>query len=193
MATPRKTLAEHALAGTKPHYEVEVRLSPIAGGRPRFPKGLSKDARHTFKTLCRLLQDRRQLTEADGETIRLYCLALERHQRATAALALEGEVRMYERLDSNGQVHHVEKANIWLKVAEQAEKFMLATLMQLGLTARSRDSIKQVKPGGEEEEVIPGSMADLMRQGAFSMKVIPIDAALDVQQEEETDGNDGLV
>jgi len=69
----------------------------------------------------------------------------------------------------------------------------LATLMQLGLTARSRDSIKQVKPGGEEEEVIPGSMADLMRQGAFGMKVIPIDAALDVQQEEETDGNDGLV
>jgi P27 family predicted phage terminase small subunit len=188
--TPRKTLAEHALAGTKPHYEVEVRLSPIEGGRPRFPKGLSKEARHIFKTLCRLLQDRRQLTEADGETIRLYCLALERHQRATAALALEGEIKMYERLDSNGQVHQVEKANLWLKVAEQAEKFMLSTLTALGLTMTSRDRVKQVKPAGADDEIVPGSVDDLIRRGELGMKVVPIDAALDI--EEKHDGSNGV-
>lgn len=193
--TPRKSLAEHALQGTKPAYEVEVRLSPLAGGRPRFPKGMSKEARHTFKVVCQLLQDRRQLTEADGETIRLYCLALERHRRATEKLAVEGEVKMYERLDSNGQAHLVEKPNLWLKVAEQAEKFMLATLMQLGLTARSRDSVKQVKPADHEEAVIPGSIEDMRRRGLLGSNVVPInadlakeeaDATADVQEEPET-------
>ena len=150
------------------------------------------------------------MTAADGETIRLYCLALERHKRATAALALEGEVKMYERLDSNGQVHHVEKANLWLKVAEQAEKFMLATLMQLGLTATARDRVKQVKPADHEEAVIPGSIEDLRRQGLLGSNVVPINVDLakedadatttdaedktanDAAVVEETDGSDSV-
>jgi P27 family predicted phage terminase small subunit len=175
LPTPRKTLAEHALAGTKPNYEVDVRLSPLTGGRPRFPKDLSKEARHTFKKLCRLLQERRQLTAADGEVMRLYCLALERHKRATVALALEGEVKIYTRLDNNGMAHQFEKANLWIKIAEASEKFMLSTLTSLGLTMTSRDRVKQVKPAGEEEEIIPGSIDDLVRRGEMGMRVVPID------------------
>src|SRR5216683_5683523 len=156
--TPRKSLAEHALQGTKPNYEVDVRLSALAGGRPRVPKDLSPESRRTFKTLCRLLQERRQLTPADGETIRLYCCALERHKRAIEHLATEGEVTFYTRLDSNSVAHQIEKPNLWMKIAEQAEKFMLSTLTSLGLTATSRDRVKQVKPAEDEEEIIPGSM-----------------------------------
>jgi P27 family predicted phage terminase small subunit len=184
-------LAEHALQGTKANYEVDVRLSPLDAGRPRFPKDLSPAARVTFKKLCKLLQSRRQLTEADGEVIRLYCLALERHKRATAALALEGEVKIYTRLDNNGQAHQFEKANLWIKIAEASEKFMLSTLTALGLTLTARDRIKQVKPAGEEE-VIPGSIDDLIRRGELGLKVVPIDAAAlaDADAKENANGND---
>ena len=66
---------------------------------------------------------------------------------------------------------------------------MLSTLTQLGLTATARDRVKQVKPADDEEKIIPGSMADLIRQGAFGEKVVTIDAASlaaqDAQEEEE--------
>jgi P27 family predicted phage terminase small subunit len=185
MPTPRKSLAEHALAGTRPNYEVELRLSPLTGGRPRFPKDLSPAARVTFKKLCRLLQERRQLTAADGEAIRLYCLALERHKRATEHLATESEVRMYTRLDPNGVAHAIEKANLWLKIAQDAEKFMLSTLTSLGLTMTSRDRVKQVKSAEDADEIIPGSMGEMIAQGAFGVKVVPIDAAQNEAEEEK--------
>jgi P27 family predicted phage terminase small subunit len=190
-------LAAHALSGTKPNYEVDVRLSALAGGRPRFPKDLSPESRRTFKMLCRLLQERRQLTPADGEVIRLYCLALERHKHATQHLAVEGEVRMYTRLDSNSVAHAIEKPNLWIKIAESSEKFMLSTLTALGLTMTSRDRVKQVKPEGDDEAVIPGSIEDMRRQGLLgnvvSIAAPIVDLTEEIEKEEEKDDGDNAV
>src|ERR1700678_2993666 len=133
MPTPLKSPMEHFVQGThaKPASTVE---SLIAGGRPKFPKGLPVGSRRVFKMLCALLEERRALTKADAEPLRLYCILHDRHTRAVTALQNEGEVKAYTRLDSNGKAHEQFKTNLWLQVAVNAEKQMVAILMQLGLT-----------------------------------------------------------
>jgi P27 family predicted phage terminase small subunit len=190
MPKPRKSLAEHALAGTKPTYEVDVRLSAIAGGKPRVPKDFSPELRKVFKSVCKLLAERRQLTPADGESIRLYCIAHARHKDATEHLRHEGSVRMYTRFDTHRNAYEVEKANLYLKVAEVAEKTMIALLLQLGLTAAARDRIKQVKPEEHEEAVIPGSIEDMRRQGLLGNVIAIVPPVVDLTQEIEQEKKD---
>jgi P27 family predicted phage terminase small subunit len=143
MPTPRKSLSEHELQSTKPRY-VEPDSS-IAPGRPKYPKGLTPEAKKVFKAACHLLERRRSLTEADGELIRLLALTHVRHARAIEKLALEGEVRMYTRLDSNGQPHEFEKENLWLQIARDAEKQMIGIFDRLGVTPLNRGKVKPTK------------------------------------------------
>ncbi len=140
---PRKELTEHILNGTRPEWvEPTANLAP---GRPKYPRGISLDAKHTFKRLCFLLEKRRNLTEGDCELLRLYSLAYDRHSRAIAALAAEGEIVTYYRLDNHGeQVPSVSK-NLWLPVAESCEKFMRGCLADLGLNPQTRSKVKQTE------------------------------------------------
>src|SRR5215472_8731452 len=111
MPTPRKTDEAHRLQGTKSQAEPDA--PAIAPGRPRFPKALSQDARTVFKRIVRLLEKRRHITEGDIELIRIYALLYVRHEKALAKLETEGEVKVYVRLDSNGQPHDQEKPKLW--------------------------------------------------------------------------------
>lgn len=161
MPTPRKTAAEHALQGTRPQVK-EPEGSAAAPGRPKFPKGLSHDARVVFKRIVGLLEKRRHITEGDVELIRLYALLYIRHTKALAKLEAEGEVKIYVRLDSNGQPHDQEKANLWLKIAETAERNMVACLDRLGLTPHNRAKVKPTdddknKPADPMEEFLARS------------------------------------
>lgn len=146
MPTPRKPDDMHRLQGTKSQAESEG--SAIAPGRPKFPKGLPQDARIVFKRIVALLEKRRHITEGDIELIRLYALLYVRHAKALAKLDAEGEVKIYVRLDSNGTAHDQEKPNLWLKIAETAERNMVACLDRLGLTAMNRT---KVKPTGDDK------------------------------------------
>lgn len=166
MPRPRKSLDEHKLASTQPKYAEEPAL---VAGRPKFPKNISGEARKKFKALCAMLQERRHLTNADGELLALYCHAYDRNQKALTKLAEEGEVRVYVRLDSNGQPHDQEKKNLWLDVAQNAEKTMLACLDRLGLTPLNRAKVKETTPN-RKKELVPGSMAYLEAQAAAEAK-----------------------
>ena len=168
MPTPRKPLSEHALASTKPRY-VEPQ-SDVDASRPRYPKGLTPEAKRVFKNVTRLLERRRSLTEADGELVRLLALTHVRHARAVEKLAEQGEIRIYVRLDSNGSPHDVEKENLWLAVATTAEKQMIGIYDRLGFTPRDRSKVKPTKeePKPEdapfptrEEITLPGDDIDL--------------------------------
>lgn len=141
MPTPRKTDAEHFLQSTRSQAK-EPDGPALAPGRPKFPKNLPHDARVVFKRIVALLEKRRHITEGDVELIRLYALLYIRHAKALAKLEDEGEVRIYTRLDSNGQPHDQEKPNLWLKIAETAEKNMVACLDRLGLTPHNRAKVK---------------------------------------------------
>src|SRR5215472_14713515 len=101
-----KTEAEGWLTGratqAKPQEE-----SPVPAGKPGKPKGVSKDALKIFKTLCKLLAQRRALTSGDGEILGLYCTLYDRHMRALQALATEGEVVVATRMSKSGEPYEV--------------------------------------------------------------------------------------
>jgi P27 family predicted phage terminase small subunit len=191
MARPRKSEHEHFVAGTKSQAKPATE-SHVPGGRPRIPKDLDKGLRRVFKDLCRLLSERRALSKGDVELIRLYCFVYDRHRTEVATLRNEGCVMTYYRLDSNGESVPQVKENIRLKICAAAEKQMAAILSQLGMTPTAKDRARPVKPAIDEEEIIPGSMADYMRQGAFE-KVVPIDAAQLAQQEAKENVDDDVV
>lgn len=146
----------HWLQGTKPSG-AKVEGAPVAPGRPAYPKGISQAAKRVFKRLCGLLEERRHLSEGDGELLRIYALLYTRHEKALAKLEAEGEIRVYVRLDSNGQPHDQEKPNLWLKVAETCERNMTACLDRLGLTLVAR---AKVKPTGTAEAEVPVSFEE---------------------------------
>lgn len=67
----------------------------------------------------------------------------------------EGVVVEYTRLDSNGQQVTVEKPNVNLKIAEVAERSMVALLSKLGLSPKDRQLVKPtsvVRTGKEQSE-----------------------------------------
>jgi P27 family predicted phage terminase small subunit len=163
MPTPRKPDELHWLTGTKSQAR-PVEFTPSAG-RPKKPKGVSKEALASFKRLCRLLESRRSLTPGDEDILRLFAVLFDRHARALTKLAEEGEIRVYVRFDSNGQAHDVEKTNMWLKIAQDAERQMVAILRDLGLTPNARAKVKPTAEAPAQGNV-PGSYADLVERYA---------------------------
>ena len=159
MPMPRKSSEEHALHGTRPNGRA-ADVSQMPAGRPRFPKDLDASLKPIFKRLCSLLAERRVLTAGDAELIRLYVFLYDRHSRNASVLREEGEVKLYTRLDSNGQPHQMEKANLRLKIVADAERQMAAILNQLGLTPTAKDRAKPTQ--GSEEKIVKGSIADTM-------------------------------
>lgn len=160
MPTPKKPEYLHKLEGTKSQAEVPPSKEPqFEAGRPKYPKGISGDAKAAFKRLVRLLESRRTLTEGDAELLRLYAITYDRHVRAVAKLETEGEVRIYTRLNNHGEEVQSESKNLWLPIAEAAEKTMIACLDRLGLTPLNRGKIRPTaqKPAPEE-----GSMEDVL-------------------------------
>jgi P27 family predicted phage terminase small subunit len=139
MPALRKSLEAHSLNGTKPRYVEEgVTFAPA---RPKYPSGISGEAKAAFKRLTRLLEERRSITSADVEILRLYAHLYDRHKRALEKLAEEGEIKIYYRLDKFGEQVPSERPNLWLKVAETCEAKMLAQLIAMGLTPQSRGKV----------------------------------------------------
>jgi P27 family predicted phage terminase small subunit len=123
---------------------VSTPASYVAPGRPRYPRDISAAGRKVFKRLCKLLEERRTLTDADGDLIRLYCIAHARHARAIEHLEAQGEI-VTRTVVKDGEAYEVEKTNLWLGVATKAEAQMLSILDRLGLTPGSRDKVKVTK------------------------------------------------
>src|SRR5579864_290260 len=73
MPRERKPVDEHKLQGTRPQYVNPEAIIPA--GRPKYPRGISNDAKRVFKTIARLLEQRRSLSEGDGELMRLLAIA----------------------------------------------------------------------------------------------------------------------
>ena len=165
MGRPRKSLDVHGLDGTRPHYkptEQDLTLaSSIPFSRPKFLRDIDARIRPIAKRLCKRLEERRTLTAADADLIRLYVVVFDRHERNLALLRDEGELVQVTVLDSKGYPHQVTKTNLRLKVCAEAEKQLAALLEKMGLTPATKDKIK---PGGALEKkaktIVPGSMAD---------------------------------
>jgi len=137
----RRSLSEHILTNTKPEWNTPG--SPTTPGRPKYPRGISGEAKAAFKRLVRMLEVRRVLTPGEQEILRLYALTYDRHAKAIAKLAEEGEIVTYFRLDKTGAQVPTVKPNLWLAVAENAEKYLRALLGDLGLNPTTRSKVQQ--------------------------------------------------
>ena len=159
MPTPRKSDADHFLHGTVSQAKTD-KPSQFAGGRPKFPKHLSPAARSEFKRAVQLLEQRRTLTPGDYATLTVYSEVFARWIQAKKeigdALMIETQVT-----DNNGNLRTVTRLNPLIKVAEACESRLLALTKSLGLTPVDRDKARTTS-GVAKNEVIPGSMADLM-------------------------------
>jgi P27 family predicted phage terminase small subunit len=190
MPANRKDQALHDLHSTKPHSRASD-LSHVPSGRPRFPKDLDATLKPIFKRLCSLLQERRTLTRADAELLRLYCFQYERHEKNVALLRVEGELCEYTRLDSHGKPHQQVKLNLRLKVVSDAERQMAAILNQLGLTPTAKDRARPAKLADDEkpvdlmEQYLRGEPI-VFRNNTPEEKVNPADMTFDDLTEETT-------
>jgi hypothetical protein len=99
----------------------------------------------------------------------------DRRERAQANLLAQGEICAYTRLDPNGVAHKIEKANLNLKVAEVAEKTLVAILDRLGLTpmnaAKVRASIT-ARPVKDPEQEIEEFLSGKFMPGAQAAVVV---------------------
>jgi P27 family predicted phage terminase small subunit len=144
MPMPRKSLSEHEICNTKPQYVLpDVSTAP---GRPKYPKGITPDAKRFFKTICRQLERRGTLTEGDQELIRLAAILRDRHAKAIEHVTAEGEICSYTRTDKKGEQYESVGPNLWLKIAQESEKQIVSILDRLGLTPAARGKITPAEP-----------------------------------------------
>jgi P27 family predicted phage terminase small subunit len=143
-ARPAKSQALHDLHGTERRSNLGE--SHISGSLPRPPKHLSKLAKKSFRGFVRQLAERRSVTAGDGALIAMLCVIEERWLASLENLRDEGVVVEYDRLDASGNSHTVERPNISLKIAEVAERQMVAILSKLGLTPRDKEHVRPTAP-----------------------------------------------
>jgi P27 family predicted phage terminase small subunit len=139
MARQAKTIREHLLMGTVPQSKNTA--SQFKGGRPKYPKHLSRAARAEFKRNVQLLEQRGTVTPGD---FAILALQAEAYARWVSAKEQLGEEYMVETTvtDNHGQVRKVRKLNPLLKVVEAAEHRLLVLSKSLGLTPVDRDKTK---------------------------------------------------
>jgi P27 family predicted phage terminase small subunit len=163
MAMPRKHPDLHDLQGTKSHV-LEQTPSTLTAGRPKLPRELTPEAKRIFKDVCKTLAARRALTPGEAYLLTLAAQIWARRARAQAKLLEQGEIATYTRLDSNGAAHKVEKPNLWLKVATDAERQLVAILDRLGLSPLSGSKIKQTADAPEKAAPKEGTIAWIIEQ-----------------------------
>lgn len=158
-----KTAAEHWRDGTVSQVGREKPVARTASqyqsGRPKFPKHLSKIARSEYKRVCGFLADRRTLAEADFYTISVLAEVYARWIAAKETLGDEFTITTTV-TDKTGKAVIVTRENPLVKICSDCESKILSLSKALGLTPADRDRVKPLQ-NGNEDEIIPGSMADL--------------------------------
>lgn len=152
MAMPRKSLEEHRLQGTEPHYETKTIASHIEGGCPKCPSYLTPVAKRKFRELVRELDARQTLTRGDGSLIEMAAVLWDRWLTAARQVEREGAVVTATCYAKNGERYERQKLNYALTVAQNSEKQLATILASLGLSVNHRDRAKPTAPSTENPE-----------------------------------------
>jgi P27 family predicted phage terminase small subunit len=142
-------------------------------GRPRLPRHLCPEAVLAWREAVRLLRKRGTLTAGDAPTLEVFAETKARWIQAKKDLAERGLQITYTVLDKNGQAHEREKTNPNLKIAEFAEKQLLALAKALGLSPDSREKIKPPKTPKKKEPPKPGTWGFLKAQQKLEKQKAP--------------------
>ena|SRR5258708_979335 len=151
MARRRLSDAEHALCGTLPSPANVPALSQIVKSKPKMPKFLSVEARKAWRQLLPQLMERGSLTALDASHLAIHCETFARWIQAQAQITAEGLTQTVTRLDSNGTAVSSTRPHIALKILQDCEKSLRASLRELGITPASRQKITPVKKTEAED------------------------------------------
>ena len=152
LGRPRKSDAEHALYGTKPHKSTAKTQSELSASSPEMPKHLTPEARREWKRLLPLLEKRGSLTEADSAALALYCETYSRWLLAKQDVAENGLTITSTVLDSSGQAVASRKINPALRIVENCERSLRNFLREFGMTPATRERVVPArKPKGEQK------------------------------------------
>jgi P27 family predicted phage terminase small subunit len=135
-------------------------LSQYAGGRPKAPRHLSDAARVEFTRVSKLLGARNTETPADASALALYAEVYARWVDLKAQLDGQYMVEVTV-LDNNGQAHVSKRVNPLLKELNAVEGRLVGLIRELGITPRTRESVKTTAPAKQPLQIVPGSALDL--------------------------------
>jgi P27 family predicted phage terminase small subunit len=167
------------LRGTKSQSRKNY-SSVFVGGRPKKPKDLSPNASDEWDRIVRQLVARGTATRLDASALETYC----RHFATWRGLMVEAEEHpMIDEiiLDKNGDAHTRRIVNPALKQATQIGNLLARFQREFSATPASREAAKPAAPPApKRDEIVPGSVPDLLRQNAEE------DEAAQVEEDEHT-------
>lgn len=141
LGRPRKSDAEHALHGTKPHKSTAKTVSALPADEPEMPKHLTAEARKEWKRLLPLLLERGSLTPGDSAALALYAETFSRWLLAKRDVEEHGLTVSTVVLDSSGQQVTNRKINPALRIVENCERSLRNFLREFGLTPATRERV----------------------------------------------------
>jgi P27 family predicted phage terminase small subunit len=160
MARPRMSDAHHELLGSKYRNRAKTE-STMAADQPKMPSHLSPEARREWRRVLPMLLERRSLTEGDATALGLYVEIFARWVLAKRELLDSGITIQTTVLDKRGSAVQTRKANPALRVVENCERSLRASLRELGLTPSTRERVLPAKPKEDESEE---TLLDLMKR-----------------------------
>jgi len=142
MPTPRKSLADHKLAHTKPEWSDP---DPFQSGKPKMPADLPPLAEGEWKRLVPQLGKRKTLTKADASAFEIYVRAYSRW-RKVADLAELNPIELVTWVGSDGIEHSKTVESPASKMAARLEGQLARYLKEFSATPASRDRTKAAPP-----------------------------------------------
>jgi P27 family predicted phage terminase small subunit len=96
--------------------------------------------------------ERGSLTAADAQQLSMHCELFARWIQAQTQITAEGITQTVTVLDGQGAQVTRTRPHIALKILQDCEKSLRASLRELGLTPASREKIRPAKKKDEEED-----------------------------------------
>ena len=170
MPRQRKSLAEHALSGSKPQY-VEQEPSQFPAGRPKMPKDLPPVAQAEWKRLFKELAKRGTMTRVDSSAAEVYVRLFADWRAFEDELENNGRLIDETILDKDGNPHTRRIVNPAVKFAVQLGNAVRQYQKEFSATPASREKAKPAAPPEPKrkektsEEIAEEAFNDFMDRG----------------------------
>ena len=164
MPRPRKSLAVHALSGTRPEY-VTPDAPVFAASKPKMPKDLTPAEEAEWKRVVRELKKRGTLTRVDSSLLEIYVRIWGRWKLLADDVKTHGAMVEDTRVDKHGEQYTVRVVNPAVKEAARLETSLRLYLQQFAATPASRETVKPAAPSRPKKPEYPeGSVGWIEQQ-----------------------------
>ncbi|HLV95236.1 MAG TPA: P27 family phage terminase small subunit [Candidatus Acidoferrales bacterium] len=131
-------------------------VEAIAPGVPQLPESLDFDETAIWTETVELLRGRNSLTPVDSHILEIFCRTKNRWKKESIMLLNEGTIVQVTKVIRNQPIV-CDAVNPRCDVVARLEKSLFTLMSNLGITPRSRRSVKPAEP--PKEDLIPGTVA----------------------------------